>query len=710
MKELIEGLKKRSIIRDSISRRIVFLAALSVVLAISLLAFAGCKSNHPPTDAINGSNAGSPASALAAAPYDAYTAKDGTWAVYWYICGSDIELREDLNYTASGQLREMMSVDMPDYMTVVINAGGAKDWHLNGIDSGVINRLVYKGDTLRLVDTKPLSNMGDPETLADFLTYCNTSYPAEHQVLIIYDHGGGSLYGIAFDDLYNMDSLSLNDVDQVIKARPAASGKYEVAGLSACLMSTIDSIAVFNGYANYLVASEESQLGVSWDYGALLQAIADNREINGAELGIAIADGYYASCEKEGYTSMVTLSVIDMDHADELLTAYNDVGNELLQGAIANGSEYIAAYARACYASEYYGTKNDPADGYDMMDLGNMVTYARDILPNSSGPMLKAIDNAMVYHLTNPMRADGLGISCFFTYSGRQNAYDYFMDLRTSPGFKYFYEYGVSGSLSAEAKDYLDSLSVKAEKPEPLPPPIELGLDNHPLHIGSDGHWVLDLGDKANNVATVFLQVGVYDREDEDYWLTGTTNEIYSDWNKGVFRDKYDNTWGSIDGAFCYVEAISEGDDFVLYRVPVLHNGVQKNLMVAYVWAPGHEESGYYQILGLITLPDDDTNAADAVFEELKVGDVIEPILLYNNRYNFKEGVGFVLEDSEVLWNPRNSITVTKDTSFYDRDNGPGEYMVRFQMIDYSGAVHLSDPGYYHVDPLGNIEAEDMQW
>jgi len=689
--------------------RRVFIAVLAAALTVSLLGFAGCSKNPPATDTIDAPNTGSSAAALDAAPYDAYTEKDGTWAVYWYICGSDIELRENLNYTASGQLMEMMSVSLPDYMTVVVNAGGAKAWHLNGIDPRVINRLVYQGDTLKVVNTQPLSNMGDPETFADFLTYCNTNYPAEHQVLIMYDHGGGSLYGIAFDDLYNMDSLSINDVDQVIKARPAASGKYEVAGLSACLMSTIDSVAVFNGYANYLVASEESQLGVSWDYGALLQAIVDNRNIGGADLGKAIADGYYASCEEAGYTSYTTLSVIDMDYADDLLTAYNDVGDELLQGAVANGSEYIAAFARAAYASENYGAKNDPSDGFDMMDLGNMVTHARDILPNSSAAMLKAIDNSVVYHLTNPMRAEGLGISCFFTYTGYQNAYDSFMELKTSPGFKYFYEYACKGALSPEGKDYLDSLSAKPETPETLPPPKDLGLDNHPLSVGETGHYILELGDLTNNVAAVFLEVGVYDRDTEDFWLVGTSDELNADWKRGIFSDKFSDTWGSLDGASCYVQAVSKGEDFVLYRVPVLHNGVQKNLMVVYVTDPQDPEGGYYQILGLITLPDDDTNAADTVFEDLSVGDVIEPILLYNNRYNYKEGVGFVQDDSEVLWNPRNTIVVTKDTSFYNESMGPGFYMVRFYMIDYAGNVHLSEMGGYRVTPNGEIVPEAIQ-
>ena len=64
---------------------------LSVLLIVSLLIPMGCTNT---TTNINDTKAGSGSQntnpALDNAPYDPYDKKDGTWAIYWYLCGSDI--------------------------------------------------------------------------------------------------------------------------------------------------------------------------------------------------------------------------------------------------------------------------------------------------------------------------------------------------------------------------------------------------------------------------------------------------------------------------------------------------------------------------------------------------------------------------------------------------------------------------------------------
>jgi len=288
---------------------------------------------------------------------------------------------------------------------------------------------------------------------------------------------------------------------------------------------------------------------------------------------------------------------------------------------------------------------------------------------------------------------------------------DSFMQLRTSPGFHYFYEYVFSeGTLSTEGQAYLDALTRAKMQPEPLPAPGDLGLDDLGLVKNGAGYYMLELGDAVANVAAIYLEVGVYDRETEDFWLIGTSRELYENWEFGIVGDQFSGTWGCIDGNSCYVEAVGFDGDQVIYRVPVLHNGEQKNLMVLQqqpVWK-STREGGDYEILGLITPASYESSAAAAVFEPLKVGDVIEPVLLYNNRYDFKGGVGSVLADDELTWNPHRSITVTTDTRFYNQDVGPGTYMVRFRIVDYTGAIHLSRPGYYLKYPEGVIEFVDL--
>ena len=68
-------------------------AMLVAVLIVSLLGFAGCKSNIYTDDLSVDVWQTDGLEEFGEASYPPYTANDGTWAVYWYICGSDLELR-----------------------------------------------------------------------------------------------------------------------------------------------------------------------------------------------------------------------------------------------------------------------------------------------------------------------------------------------------------------------------------------------------------------------------------------------------------------------------------------------------------------------------------------------------------------------------------------------------------------------------------------
>ena len=675
--------------------------ALAVVLVLSLSGLVGCwgnsNNNTNTNDPTTSPGSQGALTALGEAPYGPYTAKDGTWAIYWYLCGSDIELRDDIRFTATGQMLEMLNVVLPDNVTVVIQTGGAQRWQNNYSDPNALTRFVYHSGELDVVDYVPLANMGEAETLADFLTFCNTYYPAEKQVLDIADHGGGSLGGIAYDALYGFDSLSLKEIELAMTARPAASGAYELVSFSACLMSSIDTIAVLNGLTRYYVASEEVQLGCFWDYEAFFGAIAKDTTIDGAALGRAIADGYLAISERVGYTAYTTFSVIDMSQADNLLAAYNSVGDELLLGAVDFGAEGLAYFGRAAYESENYGATNGPSSNVDMVDLGELVIKAQELLPNSSAAMLRAIDSAVIYHVINPLRAEGHGVSCYFPYTGNMIGFETFAQLNTSPGFVHFFEYALTGSLSQEGQAYLASLAEAAKEPEPelqpLPEPGELDLDGFPVVVYGNGTWCMELGEQADFLAAIYLHVCIYDSGKQELFLLGETGDLYADWELGFFRDEFSGYWGSIDGSVCYMEATSEGEDYILYRVPVWHNGVYRNLMVLYSWDPPYYYEGSYEILGLITQSGPEKHASNAQFEKIKVGDVLEPSF-----FRLTRDSGFGEDYITQPGNPHTrAITVTEDTRFYEVELRDGLYVINFLMIDYAAMPYFSDAGVYLI-------------
>ena len=79
--------------------------------------------------------------------------KDDTWAIYWYLCGSDLESRGGY---ATYDLMEMTKVKLPKNVTVVIQTGGSSYWHNNTVSAKHSERYVYNSEGLhRAASTCP---------------------------------------------------------------------------------------------------------------------------------------------------------------------------------------------------------------------------------------------------------------------------------------------------------------------------------------------------------------------------------------------------------------------------------------------------------------------------------------------------------------------------------------------------------------------------
>ena len=97
----------------------------------------------------------------------AQAAKPETWAVYWYICGSDLEsgLKR-----ASENIRELCSVQLPENVKVIIKTGGAKQWHFEGIPSDALGRYIYDSTGFREIERLPDASMENGELKMETLS------------------------------------------------------------------------------------------------------------------------------------------------------------------------------------------------------------------------------------------------------------------------------------------------------------------------------------------------------------------------------------------------------------------------------------------------------------------------------------------------------------------------------------------------------------
>ncbi|MFR6179921.1 MAG: clostripain-related cysteine peptidase [Flavonifractor plautii] len=634
----------------------IFVFLLAAVMCLSLAACGG-------DEAADGSTPD-------AAPV--FHAGDGSWAVYWYLCGSDLETNGGF---ATTDLSEMMEVQLPENVNVVIQTGGAAVWQNDQMDPEKLQRWLYNSEGLQLIEEQDTANMGDAQTLYEFLAFANENYPADKVAVTFWNHGGGSVSGAAFDELHGLDSLDLAEMYQAFDAVWPADAEHpalELVGFDTCLMATVDVASTFQNFAKYLVASEEVEPGNGWLYSGWLGALAENTDMDGAALGTAICDTYYQGCEAVGTQDQTTLSVTDLSRLEPLLEAYESFGQEALAAA-AEDPGFFAELGRAAARSENYGG-NTREQGYtNMVDLGHLARQTAWMLP-SAQRVCDALTDCVIYQVGGPYRAEATGLSCYYSYNGDVDDLNGYITVGESTAFKHLYAYELTGELAEDGEEYLSSLDI-GELPERVTL-ADMDWDGAPLDLDDEGTSFLTLGPEANDVlAGIGFSLFYVDEAGDQMLLLGTDNDLTADWENGVFYDNFRGVWGALDGHLVYMELSFEGEDYNLYSVPILLNGEAYNLQVAYDFTA--EE---WSILGA-SQGLDESGMASKELRLLAEGDVITTIW---------KAATFTGDDDFEMY-AAEELTVTADTAFGEAPLFDGSYSMVFEMWDAAGNYACSD-------------------
>lgn len=634
----------------------IFVFLLAAVMCLSLAACGG-------DEAADGSTPN-------AAPV--FHAGDGSWAVYWYLCGSDLETNGGF---ATTDLSEMMEVQLPENVNVVIQTGGAAVWQNDQMDPEKLQRWLYNSEGLQLIEEQDTANMGDAQTLYEFLAFANENYPADKVAVTFWNHGGGSVSGAAFDELHGLDSLDLAEMYQAFDAVWPADAEHpalELVGFDTCLMATVDVASTFQNFAKYLVASEEVEPGNGWLYSGWLGALAENTDMDGAALGTAICDTYYQGCEAVGTQDQTTLSVTDLSKLNPLLEAYESFGQEALAAA-AEDPGFFAELGRAAARSENYGG-NTREQGYtNMVDLGHLARQTAWMLP-SAQRVCDALTDCVIYQVGGPYRAEATGLSCYYSYNGDVDDLNGYITVGESTAFKHLYAYELTGELAEDGEEYLSSLDI-GELPERVTL-ADMDWDGAPLDLDDEGTSFLTLGPEANDVlAGIGFSLFYVDEAGDQMLLLGTDNDLTADWENGVFYDNFRGVWGALDGHLVYMELSFEGEDYNLYSVPILLNGEAYNLQVAYDFTT--EE---WSILGA-SQGLDESGMASKELRLLAEGDVITTIW---------KAATFTGDDDFEMY-AAEELTVTAGTAFGEAPLFDGSYSMVFEMWDAAGNYACSD-------------------
>ena len=326
-----------------------------------------------------------------------------TVTIMIYLCGSDLESE---NSMATADLNEMLHANLnDDKVNIIVETGGAKKWNNSVISNKTNQRYRVTSRGLQVLDKDVgKKSMVDPNTLVDFIQFCAKNYPANRYMLILWDHGGGAISGYGYDQTAS-GSMTLDKLNTALKK---GGVKFDFIGFDACLMGTLETAVVTEPYADYLIASEESEPGTGWYYTTWLSKLSQNTSIGTVELAKTLIDDFTDVSKKNYPGCNTTLSIVDLaEFAGTVPDAFNDFSGEISQMLDDNDYKQVAD-ARADAREFGVSAKVNHID---------VVDFASRVGGSKANALVKALKGCVKYNRTSVSMKNSNGLSIYFPYS-----------------------------------------------------------------------------------------------------------------------------------------------------------------------------------------------------------------------------------------------------------------------------------------------------
>ena len=638
-----------------------------------------------------------------------------TVTIMVYMCGTDLESRSGMG---SSDLQEMLNATIGEKINLLVYTGGCRQWKNNRVSSQV-NQIyeIRNGKLTCLVENDGTAAMTSPSTLTRFIQYCTRKYPANRNELILWDHGGGSLSGYGYDEKnVSSGSMTLKGIDEALKN---AETTFDFIGFDACLMATLENGLMLDSYADYLIASEETEPGVGWYYTNWLTKLNQNPSMATVEIGRNIVDDFVSTCQQKCRGQKTTLSVVDLAEltatVPERLKEFASSTSELMK----NDQYEVVSNARS-NAREFASSTR-----IDQIDLAHL---AYNMNTDEGKELAEAIRGAVKYNRTSSDITNAYGLSIYFPY---QKAYKVDSAVETYEAIGMDSEYARCIQEFASMETGGQAMSGGAVSPMS----VLMGSGSSASSYGSynqDAIYSLLTGLMSGNFAGVeglnssnsaylgramdpesmsaYLSSHRFDdsqlvwsdvdgvpqlRMSEDQWslvqdlclnvfydvgdgyIDLGLDNVFSFTEDGALLGEYDGTWLAIDDqpvAYYYENTVISGEHYTITgRVPVLLNGERANLILVF-----DDENPYGSIVGARRdYVDGETETVSKSEAELNPGDHIE-FVFDEYRYDGSYENSYVMGEmtyqgnhtiSNVILKSRNTVATYLFTDIYCQEH-----------------------------------------
>ena len=543
---------------------------------------------------------------------EAAEAADSTIMVY--MNGSDLE--GDYG-AATADLWEMMDAlkvmeqeGKSPSLHVVVEAGGSTRWELDEMDGVPYARFSLTGDGISSMESMEIRNMGDADTLTDFINYGVRSYPANHYGLILWNHGGGPVGGYGSDSHFDGDGLSLEEIREALGHSVMADSAFDFVAFDACLMGSAETAGCLDGYADYVIASPELEPQHGYDY-RWMTALGDSLPPDmewGEAVGRSMVEAYGA-CYASG-TAPVAMSLLDMKE----YPAFHEVFHQYVDGIPEKLREELCGeLGRDRMKMLAFGSRQ-AGGSLELVDVLEFLNACQRVYPDENA--FQTLKNRMRRLVAEqwakgyPVNPSGLTI---YLPSGSNPYLSEELETYDTTGFCSAYRRLTDGYAAYLAR--------------------ESGVEWGNISAHKDGTVEISIApEDASDVTGAYLAVFCPAGDDEYYYLLCTDSDVDIGVDGTLRAAPEDSYMGMKGQVLCLIETMNL-DAYTEYMAPVLYNGELCTMRIGF-----DEEHEDGQILSVT--PAGQTSEAAKQIYELKEGDRVTPLYLVERMEDVGEAPG----------------------------------------------------------------------
>ncbi len=619
-------------------------------------------------------------------------ASKAKWTIIVYLDGDN-----DLEAAALIDLKEMEQVGSTSDVNIIVMIDRSEEdyeYELEGyldVGSWSDTRIYYVvKDTSQKIGSKLIKSlgeldMGDPDTLRDFIKFAVDNYPAEHYMLVIWDHG--SYPGFIALDYSHEDMLTGREINQALRE----SGVHlDIIAFDACLVSTIEMAYEVMDYGDYMTASEEMEPAPGYPYQEVLFTVTSNPTISPRDLAVSIVNEYYDSLIDNMYGPYITLAAIDLEKIRNTIPLFKEFVNLAYEnvGTLRLAREYV----------DFFGGGVDPSAGASQIDLVSFLkqvsSYGGD-LGGRAGKLADAIEDAIIEFKAGYMHQSSYGLSIYFPLRYNRTIYEAASSFGPDTGWSRVLEKAVNVDVNITTVPG-DSYTINTTN-------ITSGLNLSQQYLELDIVGTIDFdGDSSEELVIIadgygdqfyiILMMLKYDNE---------TNTLPLVYNETVFNLSYEYSLSVVDAFGRDVDNDGMEELFIVLTASDIYNN-SVTIYFRYDYEDGYVYRNADYILNL-----DSYSAALGDFDSDGVVELVVAGTYYDEDYGeyFSE---FFIVDTETLEveneyyvetgeNMVSEITDIAGDYFSSKDYedlvvGVNDYFLDYsgEIIDYAGELYIT--------------------